>query len=379
MENKYLKIGDKKECNGCEICTKVCKFDAIKMVEDSEGFYYPKIDEKKCKNCGACKRICSNFNDSKNESDIYLARVKDKEALLNSSSGGMFYVLAKYVIEKGGEVFGVEYGENLKVQHNHYSTMSECQKFSGSKYVRSDLGSSFEDAKKYLDEGKYVLFTGTSCQCNALKIFLGKDYEKLILCDILCHANPSQKIFNAYVKEIERKNNKKVVDVEFRAKKTGWKNQVPIIVFEDGTEISDNMFFLSFVNEMTNRTSCSFCKFATPFRVTDFTIGDFWGLDKVYPNFEDDDKGQSLLLVNTDKGRSIFEDVCFDMEYKKCENELPLKYNHFSNVPAHKNRDKFFANLDEEHIIEEMKKYLRPSFGKRIKMDVREIKSKLEK
>lgn len=379
MENKYLKTGDKKECNGCGICTKVCNFGAIKMIEDSEGFFYPKIDEKKCRDCGACKRICSNFNESQNESDIYLARVKNKDNLANCSSGGIFYELAKYVIDRGGETFGVEYGENLKVQHNHYKTLNECKKFRGSKYVRSDLRDSLEEVKKFLDEDKYVLFTGTSCQCNALKVFLKKDYEKLINCDILCHANPSQKIFKAYIQELERKKEKKIIDVEFRAKKTGWKNQVPIIVFDDGEEIQENTYFSAFVNEMINRISCYYCKFATPSRVTDFTIGDFWGLDSIYKDVVDDDKGESLVLVNTEKGKNIFKEISTEMDYRKCENGLPLKCNHFTNVPAHKNRDKFFANLDEEHIIEEMKKYLRPGLIKMIKMDVRMIKNKLRK
>ena len=358
MENKYLLNGNKKDCNGCGVCTMFCPVNAIHMQEDEEGFFYPKIDEEKCINCGACKRICSNFNDSKLKSDVYAARVKDPIELGNSSSGGMYYVLAKYVIKNGGEVFGVEYGENLKVQHNHYDNLEDCKKFRGSKYCRSDLKNSYREAKKFLDKGKLVLFTGTSCQCNGLKTFLKKDYDNLILCDVLCHANPSQKIMDLYFKEIEEYYHKKIIDVEFRAKVTGWHDQIPVIIFNDGSYLNDGSYFKAFVSELINRISCYSCAFASKNRVTDFTIGDLWGIDKILPELKDDDKGESLLLVNSKKGKDLFEKIKDEMDYIKIENDLPYKFNHFANVPVNKNRDKFFKAVGEgKSVIKSMKKY----------------------
>ena len=201
MINEYLKTYNKKDCNGCTLCTIGCPTNAIKMVEDNEGFFYPEIDEEKCIKCNKCKNICSNFNDSKGIEKVYMAINKNKEELKNSASGGMFYILARYVIEKNGVVFGVEYDENLRVRHNHYENLEEFKKFQGSKYLRSDIGNSYKEVEKFLKQDRYVLFTGTPCQCNALKTYLKKDYEKLIICDIVCHANPSQKVFDKYEKE----------------------------------------------------------------------------------------------------------------------------------------------------------------------------------
>ena len=242
MKNLYLETKNKKDCNGCGICTIGCPTNAIKMIEDNEGFYYPQIDEEKCINCGKCKNICSNYNNSKGNEQAYMAINKNKSELGNSASGGMFYILAKYMIEKKGVVFGVEYGENHKVQHNYYETLEECKKFQGSKYVRSDIGNYYEKVKEFLKQDRYVLFTGTPCQCNALKTYLNKDYEKLIICDIICHANPSQKVFDKYIKELEEKEKKKIKKINFRDKVNGWKNSNPIIYFEDGSSIEENTF-----------------------------------------------------------------------------------------------------------------------------------------
>ena len=359
MINEYLKTYNKKDCNGCTLCTIGCPTNAIKMVEDNEGFFYPEIDEEKCIKCNKCKNICSNFNDSKGTEKVYMAINKNEEELKNSASGGMFYILAKYVIEKKGVVFGVEYDENLKVRHNHYETLEECKKFQGSKYLRSDIGNSYKEVEKFLKQDRYVLFTGTPCQCNALKTYLKKDYEKLIICDIVCHANPSQKVFDKYVKELEENNNKKVIDIKFRDKSTGWKSSIPVIYFEDESEIEDKIFYLSFVSELFDRPSCHSCKFSIPNRVTDFTIGDFWGIDKVLPEVEDNNTGISLLSVNSEKAKKIFNDINKYLEFKEIEKDLAWKYNHNSNVPPHKNRQKFFDNLYNKRVIENMRDCLK--------------------
>lgn len=365
MNNIYLEKNNKKDCNGCGICTLGCPTNAIKMIEDKEGFFYPQIDEEKCIKCNKCKKTCSNYNDSKGNEKVYMAINKNKDELRKSSSGGMYYILAKYVIEKKGVVFGVEYGENLKVQHNYYETLKECQKFQGSKYLRSDIGNSYEKVKEFLNKDRYVLFTGTPCQCNALRTYLKKDYEKLILCDIVCHANPSQKVFDKYVKEIEEKNGKKVIKIWFRSKENGWKNQTPIIEFENREKIEENTYFQAFVSELLGRPSCHDCKFATSKRVTDFSIADFWGIEKVLPNVKNDDTGISVLTVNSEKGNKIFQEVNLNMEIIEVDKEVTFSYNHGHNVPPHKNRQKFFDNLDTMPVIENMQKCLKVSFTKK--------------
>ena len=200
------------------------------------------------------------------------------------------------------------------------------------------------------------LLTGTLCQCNGLKTFLKKDY--LILCDVLCHANPPQKIFDLYLKEIEEEYHKKIIDVEFRAKLTGWHNQIPVIIFEYGSYLYEGSYFYTFVNELINRISCYSCVFASKNRVTDFTIADLWGIEKILTELKDDDKGGSLLLVNSEKDKKIFEKIKDEIDYKKIEGDLPYKLNHFANVPVNKNREKFFKAVEEEKsVIKSMKKY----------------------
>lgn len=365
MLNEYLEKNNKKDCNGCGICTLECPTNAIRMVEDIEGFFYPEIDEKKCIKCNKCKNICSNYNNSSGTEKVYMAINRNKDELKRSSSGGMYYILAKYVIEKNGVVFGVEYGEKLKVQHNWYETLEECKKFEGSKYLRSNIKNSYEKVKEFLEQDKFVLFTGTPCQCNALKTYLKKNYEKLILCDIICHANASQKIFDRYIKELEQKKKQRIVNVKFRSKETGWKNCTPIIEYENGEKEEEKTYYLAFVNDLIDRPSCYDCKFSIPDRITDFTIGDFWGINKISPEIKDDDTGISLISVNNNKAEAIFKEINKNMIFNEIEKNIAWKFNHHSNVLPHKNREKFFNNLDKMPVIENMKKCLRVSFIKK--------------
>ena len=370
MEN-YFNTGKKELCNGCGTCTLRCPKSAIEMVEDGEGFLYPHINKEKCINCGLCEKVCSNFNKSEQESVAYIAINNNDKELKNASSGGMFYILAKYVIENKGVVFGVTYDEDLNVIHKYAETLEDCKQFCGSKYVRSDLKNTYKEAEKFLKDGRVVLYTGTACQISGLKSYLGKEYDNLILCDILCHANPSPKVFKLYKENLEKKYSKKVKDIRFRSKENGWRNQTPIIVFKDGNKIEENTFFNAFLKEMINRTSCYSCIFASKLRITDFTIADFWGIGKIKPDL-DSTKGVSLLTVNSEKGKSllnIFKNNTSILE--KVDIDVAAKYNHFSNVPEHKNRDKFFegikkGSINSDNVIDVMNKYTRVSIVKKI-------------
>ncbi len=379
MENIYLKNKDKSMCNGCEICTKVCPTNAIKMVEDQEGFLYPEIDKDKCINCNKCKNICSNYNTSLGNEKVYVAINKNEKELEESSSGGMFYILAKYVIEKNGVVFGVEYDENLKVRHNSYETLEECKSFQGSKYVRSDINDSYRKVEEFLKDDRYVLFTGTPCQCNALKTYLVKEYEKLILCDIICHANPSQKVFDKYKNEIENSRNKKIKMIYFRTKDNGWRNQTPIIEYMDNEKEEEKTFFSAFVKELINRPSCHSCVFSSSNRVTDFSIGDFWGIEKVMPEVEDKDTGISLFMVNSKKASEVFDSVKEYINYKEVDKDLAFLYNHNKNVPMHRNREKFFNNLDKISVIDNMNQNIKVSFIRKVFRKCKSLLNKIKK
>ena len=373
VENKYLLNGNKKDCNGCGICTMFCPKNCIEMKEDEEGFLYPVIDESRCIHCNRCKNICSNINPpNEYKGEAYAAVNKSDEERRNSASGGMYYILAKEIIKRNGVVFGVEYTDDLKVKHNYAENLEDCKKFSDSKYVRSDLNHSFEKVKEFLDAGRWVLFTGTSCQNQALKIYLGKEYEKLILCDILCHANPSPKVYKMYLENLEKKYNKKVKHISFRTKENGWRDQTPIIEFEDNTKIAEPTYFKAFVTELISRPSCSNCQFASYNRQSDMTIGDFWGIQKVLNNPEiDDGKGVSVFLVNTEKGKKFFEEIKDNMNIVKTEKIEALRYNRHANYQVHRNREKFFKKIanneiTSENVIDSMKKYYKAKMSKRI-------------
>ena len=380
MEN-YFNTGKKELCNGCGACALRCPKKAIEMVEDSEGFLYPHVNKEKCIDCGLCEKVCSNFNKSEQKSDAYIAINNNEKELRNAASGGMFYILAKYVIENKGVVFGVTYDKDLNTIHKYAETLDDCRQFCGSKYVRSDLKNTYKEAEKFLKDGRVVLYTGTACQISGLKNYLGKEYDNLILCDILCHANPSPKVFKLYKENLEKKYSKKVKDIKFRSKENGWKNSTPIIEFNDNSKIEDITFYKVFVAELINRPSCNVCVFASKNRISDFTIGDFWGIEKVKPNL-DYTKGVSLLIVNSEKGKkilNIFKDTTSIFE--KIDIDIAAEYNHFSNVPAHKNRNKFFKGVENGFInsdnsIDVMNKYTKVSIVRKV---LRKSKSMIKK
>lgn len=370
MKNFYFEREDKTKCNGCGTCTLICPQKCIHMEEDEEGFLYPKIDLDKCINCGKCKNICSNNEKNGKIGKAYLAINKDDEERKRSSSGGMFSLLMKFVIEKKGVVFGVQYDKELNVIHSSARTIEECYKFRESKYVRSLLGDSFLDVKKLLEQNKYVLFTGTPCQIAGLNTFLGKEYEKLITCEIICHANPSPKVFSKYKSELENIKGKKIVNIHFRSKENGWRNSTPIIEYQDGEKEEDTLFYIAFIQELINRPSCHECVFVGIKRQADFTIGDFWGIEKIKPEL-DDDRGISLLLVNSEKARNIFQEL--DLYSEEVNLDLAFSYNHNTNIKPNKNRKQFFRDLNKnKSVINLMRKYTKVPIIKRI---IRHIKN----
>ena len=374
MENLYLKEKNKKDCNGCGACIYVCPKHCIHMEEDEEGFFYPVIHEEECIHCNKCKNICSNYSKEQKEiNKAYIASNTCEEERKNSASGGMFYILAKYVIEKNGVVFGVKYNEDLTAVHDYATTLEECKSFMGSKYVRSKTEGIYEKVKEFLMQEKYVLFTGTPCQIAGLKTFLNKEYEKLLTCEIICHANPSPKIFRKYVEELEQKKALKVKDIKFRSKENGWDNSTPIIEYENGEKEEDITFYKGFIAELFNRPSCHSCVFVGNKGYADFTIGDLWGIQKIAPEMNDN-KGVSLLIVNSNKAEKIFLEIKENLSFKPIDVDLALSYNHATNSPMHPKREKFFKVVNQEgNVIKYIKKYTKPSLWRRIKRKLKRI------
>lgn len=314
VENKY-------KCCGCGMCVNICPKSAICLEYDENGFSYPKINESLCVNCGLCKNSCVFQKDESIKSREITQKVfavvnKDDNILNNSASGGAFAALAKYIFSKNGYVCGCAWDNEMRPKHIIIDNMDDLYKIQGSKYVQSNMNDIYKDIKKLLLNDKYVLFSGTPCQCDALRSFLKKDYEKLYCAELICHGVPNDQYFHEFVDFLERKYNGKIVDMKFRDKKLGWgallkitfhkKNNKQKILYLKPEECY--YYFYFFYKGLFFRDSCYSCKYACGQRKSDFTIGDFWGASKFHTSIECE-KGVSVLISSTEKGMSIIENL----------------------------------------------------------------------
>lgn len=305
----------KKECIGCLNCYNLCKFGAVNLKEDRLGFVYAEIDENKCTGCNMCKNKCPILaKQTKNVviNECYACKNKNDNVRLKSSSGGMFYALAKNIISQNGVVYGAGYDENLNVIHKRINKVKSIEELMGSKYIQSNINNIFYDVKKDLDANILVLFTGTPCQIYALKTYLGKEYTNLYLQDFVCHGVGSKKVFNKHLVEIKDNNKfKKVNSINFRDKISGWK-KFSLSIKSDkeqySKDLTEDNFMKTFLKNLCLRDSCYECKYKGDNRCADITLADFWGIDKLVKDY-DDDKGASAVIINTLKGKELFENI----------------------------------------------------------------------
>lgn len=306
-------------CTSCMACYSVCPVGAIQIGTDEFGFYRPKIDVNKCIGCKRCVHVCpvhGNIRKNPAASKAIAAYVKDKQLRAESTSGGAFSVFASYVLRQGGVIFGAAYDENFIVRHMWTTKEKDLGKFRSSKYVQSDIGNSFKQAKQFLDDGRKVLFSGTPCQINGLKQYLRKEYDNLILIDIVCHGTPTPTFFKEYLSDIEKRENAKIQSVRFRYKTKRYKqsgndclHNMKIMLCNNKNYISDknaDPYLIGFFSNLFLNPACYHCFFATKERVGDITIADFWGFKAPTLDWVNTGKGISLILLNNDKGQQIF-------------------------------------------------------------------------
>lgn len=347
-EIKDIRVVPESECCGCAACANACPVDAIRMEEGKEGFIFPKVDLNTCIQCGKCVKTCPVLEidrPNRKEPDCRAAYGAD-EIRKVSSSGAIFTLLADYVFQRGGVVYGVALNDEFEIEHRRITSMEELSALRRSKYVQSRVGLSYRQVKQDLKNGKTVLFSGTPCQNAGLRKYLGKtDTEKLILADIVCHGVPSQSVFNEYLRERFPKDDLK--EFLFRTKDAGQNCMVCLATRKDGSreisDINEDAFEKGFHKSLFLRESCAQCHFAAPPRQGDFTIGDFWGLEKYNPDYKDP-LGVSEVLLNNEKADRIWMEIKPKLKFDEpVPVDFAVKHNRYrTKTRIHPDRARFF-------------------------------------
>lgn len=373
-----ITISDKTLCCGCTACVTACPAQCIVMRRDREGFDYPFVNSPDlCISCGKCEKVCPMLNSPEEVTPecVYAARVP--EYVDGSSSGGVFPYTAEKVISTGGVVYGAVLEDDMRVGHCEASDMEGIAKMRGSKYVQSDMYSTFEEVQEYLKEGRKVLFTGTPCQVAGLNNCLGKPYKGLYTIDFACHGVPAPGLWEKYVKALEKKHGAPVKQVSFRDKSLGWRHYgfrfndhcVPYI---------EDPYMALFVQDMTLRPSCYNCSLRNGRSGSDLTLADLWNVNQAAPELNDD-KGVSAVFVNTAKGRELIE----GLELRPVSFELAKNDNggFASHVQIPQKREEFFSGVHSaDDLVRYMKSYvIRKPFHVRIYKGLRGWLSKVKR
>lgn len=349
---------DKSLCTGCTACKSICPKQCINMIKDEEGFNQPVIDTNSCINCNLCEKVCPVLNklETNKDTSAYAIINKDEEVRLNSTSGGFFSVLANYVLEQNGYVVGASYNDNYVVEHIIINNKEELHKLRGAKYSQSELRDIFNQIKKLLDDNKLVLFSGTPCQVGGLKAYLRKDYSNLIAVDLICHGVPSPKVWKDYVVYRSNKDNNGTLplSINLRSKITGWPRYS--VLFDYGEKqyssySNEDLFMKAFIGDYCLRESCSNCVFKGINRVSDFTLGDYWGIEGQLPEMHDN-KGTSLVFVHSENGRQLFDKLknqFIDVEVN-CEKSIEWNPSMIRSSKAKDTRNEFIREINSNEV-----------------------------
>jgi NAD-dependent dihydropyrimidine dehydrogenase PreA subunit len=384
-----IKIQNKQDCCGCSACVQRCPKLCITLHEDEEGFLYPKVDMATCIDCGLCEKVCPALHQAEERVplEVFAAKNPNEEIRHESSSGGIFTLLAEQIIDAGGVVFGVKWNEHFDAVHAYTETKEGLAAFRGSKYVQSQVGETFKQAEQFLKQGRQVLYSGTPCQIAALKLFLRKEYENLLAVDIICHGAPSPGVFRWYLSEeitqeaarqsgekiqfrsslpipsiakadvLAREQGFEIEDIRFRDKRVGWKKFSFVLSLKPLSKVTtageknsvslsytlhENAFMKGFLRNIYLRPSCYACPAKGGKSGSDITLADYWGIQHLMPEF-DDDRGVSALTINTEKGQKVMQIIgaeIYSAPYEDLCAKNPALL-HSCGIPA--NRSRFFA------------------------------------
>ena len=351
MTDKAIQLfKNKYQCCGCNACEMICGKKAITMIEDEYGFRFPQIDTEKCVGCGSCQKVCCINNDVElcKPRTVYAASYKNKDISAKSASGGIFAALAKQVLTEGGIVFGSAYTKQFDVEVISIEKIEDLPRLQGSKYVQSSMNSSFLKIKSELQTGRTVLFCGVPCQVEALKRFLGRSYENLLVVDIVCHGVPSNRMLKDYLAFLADKKQMEIQSIQFRTKTKGQNvygeiayrayRQEPLISYKSS-------YYKLFLNCQTFRDSCYHCKFAGTKRPGDISLCDYWGIEDEHPDFVKEVEkeglaGISAIMVNTNAGLAFFERLKQEFLLRESTVEQVAKHNPQLQAPSVKTAER---------------------------------------
>ncbi|MHB0912209.1 MAG: Coenzyme F420 hydrogenase/dehydrogenase, beta subunit C-terminal domain [Armatimonadota bacterium] len=363
-----MEIDKKEQCTGCGGCYNACPTLAIEMSADVEGFAYPVTNEALCNDCGLCRRVCASMNPldpvgNFNPPIVYAAWSLDEDTRINSTSGGIFSELAHSILQNDGYVVAARYNESHTVEHSVIASVDDLSKLRQSKYLQSDIGVTFRKVRQLLHSGRPVLFCGTSCHVAALRKYLRKDYENLLLCDFVCRGVISPKVFLKYLESLQHRYRGRVEQVTFKNKSYGWNRFSTRITFTNGKQyIRDrynDSYMIGYLHyNYTLRPSCYHCKYKSLPSISDITLADFWGIKTTRPHL-DEDKGTSLVMINSAKGYELFKNIHKHISCEECtlqEAENGNRCIHDS-APINPMRADFFYDLDIMPYDKLIKKY----------------------
>ncbi len=358
---------DKITCTACYACVASCSQQCIHMQEDKLGFLRPVIDNAACISCGKCISVCEHVKQlpeiDEEKQQIYAAKHRSSDVKNASSSGGVFTALSDAVLEMGGVICGSVYSEHMKPIHTFAENKVERDAMRGSKYTYSlcnDL--TYRRVKSFLNNGRKVLFTGTPCQVSALKCYVG-EHENLFTVDILCHGIVAPVLYRDFVRNAEKKG--KVVFIDFRRGNINWHDPVTCITYRNGKIVIDNSYFKMFTQNYLLRESCYKCNFASFNRISEITIGDFWGIENCHSEFDEAD-GVSVMIVNNEKGRTLLAQCHANLELLRCTRS-DCSHEQLNGLPARTQHQEFKKYYLSHGYNAAYKKFVRESWSIRIR------------
>ncbi len=357
-----IHIDDKHNCCGCSACQQICPKQCISFERDYEGFLYPSVNREVCIECGLCERVCPVLNqgDVIRPISTFAAKNCDEYIRINSSSGGIFYALAEKIIKEGGIVYGARFTEELSVEHGVAHDFEDISEFRGSKYLQSMMNDTFKEIRSNLNKGIKVLFSGTPCQVVGLRNFLQKSYDNLTLIDFVCHGVPSPSVWQDYLHSF---SDIYIDSAAFRDKGQGWHR---FGIF------SDDHYMQVFLSNLSLRPSCYSCPSKQGRAGSDITLGDFWGIEHIDPEI-DDDKGTSLVLINTLKGEKFFKDLNIGSKEESYEEALKFNPSMEVSVDEPEKRAKFFHVFSHSGFNAAYKATMIPSLPFRLKRKLKSL------